>query len=81
MTIRFHSQLWNNSIAYNTINSDKRMYSINTQNKSNNKIHSHSLPLMIVWLMYQFYETIQYNPVHSLDYIHLIVTNLQNHQE
>ena len=28
-----------------------------------------------------YYETIQYNPVHSLDSLHPIVTNLQNDQE
>ena len=44
-TIRSQSQLWKKSIAYYTINIDRRLFPFNTRHKSNSEIHSRSLPL------------------------------------
>ena len=68
--IRFQSQFWKKFVAHQTINSDRRISPFNTQYKSNNEIHSHSLPFYS-WLFGQYNDIMRLSS--TIQFTHLIV--------
>ena len=65
------------SIVYTFISIHIRIFLLNThKSNSNNEFHLHFIPFFECLFKSVGYDTINYNPVHSLDCLYSIVSNL-----
>lgn len=65
------------SIVYTFISIHIRIFLLNThKSNSNNEFHSYFIPFFECLFKSVGYDTINYNPVHSLDCLYSIVSNL-----